>query len=262
LRSWAAGRNPSSVWEDHSASGYDFEVTGSMVTHSAVNQSYNFANGSLEGGVSGSESTLDFETDANTSSGGTPISVVGWINLAGIGGIDSKGDNVLPGWGVISGTAGGGFGNLFQQVSNSGSERIFARWGPGGNRIPDVDNGDFHLWVWHADGTGSLGGTSLFINGSLTEATEDGIEDGLSSGESILNDLELRIGNVQGAGDQFTGEIGFLEVWTGSTINGLSPADYGAQRFNGGNPLRIPEPGTLALLGLGGLMVLLRRRTK
>ena len=261
----APGSNPGSVWEDHSASGYDMSVFGS-VTHNAANQTYSFPGGGsyMEGGTTGSESTFDFETDEAAGAGnGNAITVLAYMTVSGTGAIIGKGPNAGPGWSHIVGNDGSnGYGQQHLVSSEGHSTRMVRRWGPGGpGRIQGVGDGNLHLWVFHDDGTGDIAGTSLFVDGSLTMEGDDGVEDNLKgSGLSILNDDELRIANLLGAGDHYAGELGFLEVHSGALPGGLSAADYGQQRWNGGIPSRVPEPGTLALLGLGGLMVLARRR--
>ena len=261
------GGDPANTWVDHSPTGYDFTSSGT-VTHSAANQSYIFGGGHFAG--SGDEDALDFKTDNGDGAGqGEAMTIVAWLKVGsgfqdGVGIISKRVHNEI-GWqahyvGPFNGTEGAG------QLHNEGSDGslMVARWGSGSNRIPDVADGDFHLWVFHADGSGALGGsdakTALYIDGSLTEATEDGVFNGLTA--SMLNSNAVRIGGIEDNPNVFDGEIGFIEVWKDALPGNVSAAQYGQTRWNNGNPLRTPEPSSAVLLcmGLAGLAACRRRR--
>jgi len=261
------GDNPTTTWRDLSTNkveGYDFTVLGT-VTHNPGSLSYTFPGNPgdiMQGGISGDEADFDFDTDIGDAETGetnrTPITIVAYMTLLGRGSIINKGENAGLLWHVGAGPdfaqGPNGYSQLHLAVNNT-SNRMLPRWGPGGNRMPGVADGNFHLWVWHTDGSGTRnmpGGTTadavtgLYIDGSLTEAAQDGVIDGLAG--SILNDAELRIGNVEGGSDYYAGEIGFIEVWAGDLPGGVTAAQYGQTRWNGGNPDRggvVPPPPPL-----------------
>jgi len=59
------------------------------------------------------------------------------------------------------------------------------------------------------------------------------------------------------------GDVYFVQIWAGaeSTLPGGSAAQFASDVWNNGDitPI-VPEPTSMALLGLGGLMMVLRRR--
>lgn len=109
--------------------------------------------------------------------------------------------------------------------------------GAGGTAPGDIYNGDWNHVAVTYDGTTKR----LYFNG---------VELGSGSGAIALNigAANFRIGSTNG-GEFFNGLIDDVRVYntaeSGATIAGLAAA---------------PEPGSLALLGLGGLCVLRRRR--
>ena len=238
------GSDPANTWQDLSASGYDFTRFGA-ISHSVENQSYQFFGGNFQGGTTGSESDLDFDTDVGAGEGnGDPLTIVAWLKLGDSnsdGGFMGKGLTTGVLWGVYAlGPWDGGAAGQLHLAVNNGGDRVVARWGPGDNRLRNLADGNFHLWVFHADGSGAKGEddddvTGLYIDGSLAEAVGDGIVDGLSG--SILNDNEVWIGQIE-QGNAFNGEIGFIEVWRGELPGGVTAAEYGQARWNGGTPDR------------------------
>jgi hypothetical protein len=204
----------------------------------------------------------NFDFDTAKGTGANPFSVV--IYAAAMGSTD----------GTINKGRNESGGNWFADVQNNDAAELVFQPDNGGNRSyrrfkGPVNNSDenFHLYVFHHDGSGDNAGTSLYYDGSMTSGASENPIDGLNV--SILNDVELHIGAMENFGsvNDWDGLIQFVEIYSGTTIGNnlgsdMSPAAYSQLRFGNLGATVIPEPGTLALLGLGGLMVLLRRRTK
>lgn len=151
-----------------------------------------------------------------------------------------------------------GEGTNYRIARRSGDNRLAAAFGTadaqGVNGTPDINSGEWLSVVATSSLNEGVYTTSLYING-LLEATN-------STGTGILatGGFDLLIGNnPEATGRQWDGLIDDVAVWDRALtlaevqeINtaGLAGISLGA----------IPEPSSGLLLGLGGLMVALRRR--
>lgn len=252
------GNDPVNTWKDLSGSGYNFGNNGA--TYNAGTQSYHFGGDDyLIGNGSASESIYDFETDKGGT--GTPFSIVVYAK-------DTSGHdgNVT----ALSKRDTGGVGYTVQPkqydntrpnpridaIMNDWPDREFYRYSG------TSSNQDYNLFIWTFDGTGTVAGTKLYINGSTTPVTVGYNEDSLNA--SILNNEHLIIGydpGTDGGAAYYTGEIGIIEIW-----NEVLAPEYSELRWNGGDLVRaVPEPSSIAMslwAGAVGVACLLRRRRR
>ena len=100
------------------------------------------------------------------------------------------------------------------------------------------------------DGSGDPAGSTWYLNGA--PQPEDYFENGLIP-PGLTNDHHLRIGSSSA-----NMELHFIEI-----LDDAMNDAWFLDRWNGGSPLRgaayIPEPATAALLGIGGLMMMVLR---
>lgn len=248
--------NAGTTVEDLSSSNYDMQLQGT-VTDAGNYWSFPGSNTSVIQGT-GNESIYDFDTAIGT--GANPFTVVA-VHDQNVQGdvypsLVNKDDGNFLGW-AMAPRGDNNNVDVYYQPGNNQS-RMYERSGT-------VSGTGTHLVIWHSDGSGTTAGSTTYADGAeLT--TISYAQNGLNG--SILNNEHLRIGGHQATANStnhvYQGDVFWVQVWAGAedTLPGGSAADFAALVWNGGQitPL-IPEPATMALLGIGGLMVLRRRRS-
>jgi len=266
----APGANSSTVWQDHSPSGYDMGgVPGDAGHLPSWNAGgwYDMDRGNGFSGL-GDESIYDFETEVAGAGQGTPFSIHIYQRRTSFPGGGNSGENWV-GKGVQSSVPAPGLFNGFLYTGNGdNAQRVDAFIQVGNNadlmyhRIQDDDGHpsgfndlDVMATMTH-DGSGTLAGTKQYING-LPEATT-WTADTLTAnmpGSSTQNDFPLYFGwDTRGAESGTDANVYFIEIH--NTV--LSDQDV-LDRWNDGSPSRVPEPGMMALLALGGGLLWWRR---
>jgi len=256
------GSSPASQWEDLTGQNQPFSLNagngGLPFIHSGWGPSppdpaYQLYDKSFILGNVADEGNFDFGlgdaftvvTRSNHSSAGS--------NHLGV----SKGNMTTQHW-----AAGGGLGNEVAAIDigadNGGSRNYVRAYHPGNNPQPIPSDGDgMATYVFHFDGTGF---GQIYIDGV---ATTNNIF--ANTGGSPLNNEPLRLGIPNGPGGgapAYNGRLQFVEIWSGSTVAGMTPAAYAAFRAANTDLIRIPEPTSLCLLALGGLALAVRRRVR
>ena len=199
-------------------------------------------------GAAKDESQFDFDTDvAAGEAKGDPFTVVIYAKLTGRSGsaaVTKLADVKTIGWlvGVDLDEFGHSRVTAAQQVDNR-HNRCIARF-PGGagseNESLKVNDGKFHLFVVHFTGVGDAHSTTTYVDGGAKPVSNNPWSGGNLSSGSIRSDAPLRIaGGVPSMSTPFTGEIAFVEIWSGSRLlNGMSCSQYSRFRWNDGKPVR------------------------
>ena len=244
------GADPNNTWKDWGPYGSHMGL--SNTTYSDANDSYSF-NGSSSGatGPTAVEDNFDFENNEAFSI------VVYFKGNAGGAGTDPlvikheyDAVNLNRGY-ELSLSDEGGYQTMRASLN---SDRAIRK------HTHAFGDGQWHMVMWTVDaGDNTTAAHDVYADGSTTELSEFYGNEGTVSG-TMLNSGPVQIGyelfSAGGAGSWFLGEIGIVEIWDEAL-----PASYISTRWNSGSPDRVPEPATMALLGIGGLMVLRRRRS-
>jgi hypothetical protein len=264
------GNSPTTQWEDISGVNQPFASNGNPV-HSAGSGIYSFSRNGLFTGNATDESVFDFDTDQG--SGATPFTVVFYAGINGnqgkAGMINKAVDSPNVGWHTGLSQDKFALNNIHSELrtSDNNNRTIVRTPGSAADPFPNtlsaigVTATALNLYVVHFSGAGQgAGAADVYINGDTSPAAEVVYSFTMLSGASILNDAPLRIGGSTdhvSSSDGFAGTIQFIEIWSGSTAKGMSPADYSAWRFASlGLVLGIPQisPPTLRTVFSFGLL--------
>ena len=257
------GSDPGNQWEDLTGNNQPFILQAGAFLNSGwgiggvpafqfYNKSYALGNAADEGNFDfGLSDQFTVVTRSNHSSSGT--------NHLGI----TKGNLTTAHW-----AAGGGMVNEVAAIDigadNGGSRNYVRAYHPTNNPQPIPSDGEgLATYVFHFDGTGF---GQIYVDGA---ATTNNIF--ANTGGNPLNNEVLRLGMPNGPGPgapAYNGRLQVVEIYSGATISnshvsGMTPAQYAAWRAaNTGETITgvIPEPTSLCLMSLGGLMMLRRRR--
>ncbi|MEM9347648.1 MAG: LamG domain-containing protein [Planctomycetota bacterium] len=191
-------------------------------------------------------------TQANSPSIGTDdFSISFWMNLASS---QSGGDAN----GILDMLANTNTGGL--QVLISPSDNIALGVGAAGNSFQNrlssaaLSASNFDTWTHIAITVDrdSATGITYYVNGSVLGTSQDPTA---YDGISLVPTKDLDVGSANGV-FVTNGLLDDLAIYTGvltsQEVSGLAAGTL--------SPSQIPEPGSLALLGLGGLLVARRRR--
>ena len=198
-------------------------------------------------------------TAGGTNAGGLSLGTAGSFGAVSdrwesVGNLSDAGLSkyVIEFW--INDTAQGGSEYLFEHGQNAASGimgfgnnlEVFTganRTGAGG---PNVSDSNWNHVVFAID---SAGGHQIYVNGVLdTDSTE--------TLAAWAGTQEIAIGDsVKFPGNPFTGLLDEFAVYDVGNADLATFAEDIADHYN------VPEPGSLALIGLGGLFMLRRHRT-
>lgn len=240
----APGPRPNEEWQDLTGRNEGFVLES--VHHSAKANSFVFEKpGATCIGNPRDAARFDFETDRSIGDGrGSVHTVVLYAKLGGRSGtgiVNKLDDPTKGGWSI--GLEWDEFGldriSTLQQSDNRQNRTISGFPGLAGQGRDvklNATDGRFHLFVIHLTGSGGHDST-VYFDGSEEPLPLGPWSFGLLSSGSVGNDAPLRIGSFNK--DGFRGEIGFIEIWSGSRLlDGMTPAEYSKHRYNQGAPLR------------------------
>lgn len=257
-------------------------LLGAGISHAAIVNQFTFNDSTVTDSVGGTTATL-VGGAAVTGTGATGV-----LNLTG-GRLDLAN-------GMFTGAASGGTAGqvtiaLWAQATTNTNWAAVASFGPGpaGSNTPNPSTQDYvQVIAQHGAGGATLrttthaanNGTEGFVDGAAALSTAsmqhlvttynagtgnveffvDGASQGTATIATGLNintfaDNANNLGQSQWADPAFQGQITEFTVYD----TALSAAEVTAA-FNAGPITAVPEPTSTALLGLGGLALILRRR--
>ncbi len=238
-------------WRLDESSGTFHDWSGNGNTATAVGNPYGNGFNGLLGGAISLDGANDYVNagDIGDFSLADSFSVALWLNLDAtptafnsyLGRHEGAG---LPGWRIGNGTDRQKIRILFQEDNSkyftldSNEEVLQAGW--------------MHL-AFTYDGSGTAAGIILYIDGSVAASTTGTI--GKATKISAAGHLSIGARAADGGG-KVAGAIDEVGIWSRL----LSPAEIGQLYNDGAGLLIVPEPSALALLALGSLSLVRRRR--
>lgn len=247
--------NPVGYWEmddtDASgavdSSGNANDATFTDGTQATVGQPSAFADLGTSYLFPFAKSAYNVPKEGTGISTGGAFSFVLWFQGGTVGramvtkGIQSRGNSGHMDWDIFTRTVNGNDFVTFR--GSTGITNDPNVWLVEGSH-PGTEGWHFIAVTW--DGTTDENGVKIYVNGQLADQ-------GTATSTSLGTGYDLHLGGVQGpmANNTWDGYLDELAMFdyalSGAEVNSLYLA-------------AIPEPASLALMGLGGLMILRRRR--
>ncbi|MBI4582497.1 MAG: hypothetical protein HY717_00495 [Planctomycetes bacterium] len=255
----APGANPPLEWQDLSGNNLPFRMVGpGSVNYDDAAEAYTFSGvrGASDGfftSTGGDEMNFDFEELPGSA---VPFTVTAFFRLNNP---EPPVDQPLALMGKLRQSQQGWFlapfeGDGFDRFDVVGQGVGGDRWYYRDQTDPNThwgDGIDWHLAVVAVDGSGLADGVKVYLDGGIEPLSNTVIvQDDLAS--STLNDEPLRVGGSprdDGTFSIFDGSIGFIEIWSGNLVQGLTPAEYSEVRWNNGVPLRAGTAGPRQIPG-------------
>ena len=265
------GNSPATQWNDLSGVNSPFMGSNPPV-YNGGSQVYEYGRGAqIQAFTSqgADEANFDFPSTPfnqapNPLGEMTLVAYLDNQSFTGNGAFFSKGDGNMPHTRVDLTAAGGNDQvDMSNGIGNGAGERALAR-ATGAAATNQLD-----LYVFHFNGRQAAAEWEVYINGSTTNVA--GPVGGAANGNDPYtgNADQLYIGSaadIPNEDSRWFGDIQFVEVYAGSTIDnryvsGMSPQAYSEWRGQRLNLIvNVPEPGSLLLLIVGGMLALGRRR--
>ena len=264
------GPSPATQWQDLSGTNQPF-TGGSyggagLPTYNAGSQVYEFGRGAALHWfecAAADEDNFDFPASGypNPANPAGAVTIVAYLDNTGYSANNAfyaKGIGTGPHQWLSVNYEGTDIAYMDVGYNNQSGDRAMA-YTPGLSATSGLQ-----LWVFHFDGSGFGGNFEAYVNGGATNvATHLPGNSAMYSPYTGGSD-PLHIGSPAGVtnpeGGRFFGDIQFVEVWSGGAAGGMSPSEYSVWRGQNLDVTTVPEPGIVAMLVLGGIGAVRRRK--
>ena len=213
---------------------------GSVGSFSAFSSEVNISGGSV-----GSFDAFDSELNISGGSIAGIDVIESELNISGgtIAGIDVNDGELNISGGTIDGAVSALF---FADVNISGGD-ITGDFRADFGGVVDISGGTFGGdFIFFEDVWANISGSDFFLSGVPVQSLT------VASPVSTINDRSSILTGVLADGSPFSFDLSLSDVFSGGSNNSLTLTLVES----------VPEPGSLVLLGLGGLVFLGRRRTR